>query len=360
MKAIIISCIFLVITLPSLAQVPTTGLVAEYLFANGSYDDTNPNNYGPNNATASSFVSSTTDRFGNENHAKDLLGIHAFEEEATYINLGSSTTLKPTKGTISIWVNVDAISTGGWGYTYNPIILATNPNSPKNYMEAYALYIHMDEKTPMARAVNPPETVTEVTGAKIKFKEWHHYAITYDSKSLKLYIDGVLVSEKNKDYTTLFSGDKIYIGSSMNESKNRALDGQVDDVRIYNRVLSETDILQLKNEANPVSVPIYAELKNILDANYYPITGASNTVYFYYKEDYRAGNLTFNVYEEGQTIVSNATLENVDLSNTPTKRYGTNRYKLELPSLNAGKFYLLEVINEKGEKQFLRFKRIII
>jgi len=108
-----------------------------------------------------------------------------------------------------------------------------------------------------------------------------------------------------------------------------------------------------------IAPTVYTELKDKLDASYYPIIGASNTVYFHYKEDYRAGNLTFNVYKDDRSILSSGvTLKNVDLSNTSAKRYGTNRYKLELPALDPAKFYLLEVTNEKGEKQFLRFKRI--
>lgn len=358
MKQLFLTSIFVAMTMLSFAQIPTNGLVAEYLFTNGSYEDTNPNGEEPNDATGTETVSSIEDRFGNANSAKDLTGIHGHSSAASYINLGASNALKPTKGTISIWARIDKISTSGWGYLYNPIIVATNSNNPESNAEAYALYLHMEEKYPSAISINPPETRVEAKGEAISFKEWHHYAITYDDSRLKLYVDGVLVSDRNKEHTTTFSEGNIYVGGSRLEVDSRALDGQVDDIRIYNRVLSAIEIGQLKNEANPAASPVYTKLKDLLDAGYYPITGNDNAVHFYYKENYKSGNLNFKVYKEDRTILSGTSLENIDLSNQPTKRYGTNRYKLALPNLVYNQFYLLEVTNEKGEKQFLRFKRI--
>jgi hypothetical protein len=104
---------------------------------------------------------------------------------------------------------------------------------------------------------------------------------------------------------------------------------------------------------------VYTELRDMVNASYYPITDVEDIVYFNYKERYRAGTLDFAVYNEERELVSGVILENIDLPSPTEKRYGTNRYKLKLPSnLDLSKFYLLEVTNDKGEKQFLRFKRI--
>jgi len=177
---------------------------------------------------------------------------------------------------------------------------------------------------------------------------------------MKSYIDGVLLQAEYKGYNsqgTFHTNEQVRVGSSMNPTYNRALDGTVDDIRIYNRVLNQSEVLSLYHEANPIATPIYAELKEQLDAGFYPMPSGSNQVYFYYKEEYKTGNLDYKVYNQSMGLVS-TTLENVDLSNTPTKRYGTNRFKLTVPNMNAGQFYLLEVTNEKGEKEYLRFSQI--
>ncbi len=115
----------------------------------------------------------------------------------------------------------------------------------------------------------------------------------------------------------------------------------------------------MRTNINSKTPVVYAELKDILNSSYYPITDVENVVYFNYKEEYRAGTLNFVVYDDKRDPVSGVSLENVDLPSLAEKRIGTNRYKLTLPNnLDLTKFYLLEIANDKGEKQFLRFKRI--
>ncbi len=342
-----------------MAQVPTAGLVAEYLFTDGSYEDTNPNGQGPNDAVGATMVSNTVDRFGNPNGAKYLLGINYLETEGTYIQLGSGAVLKPRSATISIWVNMDKVSYSGWGYEYNPIILARNTRSPEPPFEGYALYAPMEGKT-YATTVQPePLEQTILQKGNVPLDTWRHYVMSYDDSSLKLYEDGVLIQTVPKGYSSqeIFSMDEVVVGSSMNELNNRAFNGAVDDIRIYNRMLSDAEVQDLYGESNPTVV--YAQLREVLDAGFYPLAPYTNTVYFHYEEAYKAGTLDYKVYDQNRAdITTSVVLDNVDLNGPSNKRQGTNRYKLTLPSLNAGEFYLLEVTNEKGEKEYLRFVQI--
>ncbi|MGH1337914.1 MAG: hypothetical protein ACRBFS_17465, partial [Aureispira sp.] len=114
------------------------------------------------------------------------------------------------------------------------------------------------------------------------------------------------------------------------------------------------DVRTSINSTPPI---IYAALKDQLDASFHPLLG-SDELYFSYKEEYRAGSLDFVVYNQNRTVVNNALVENIDLLSVNTKRYGTNRYKLTLPTIATGQFYFLEVTNEKGEKKYLKFSKI--
>ena len=333
------------------AQVPTSGLVAEYLFSNGSYDDTNPNGYGPNNAFGTIGVQNVVDRFGNPSCAKDLAGIHAFLSNKSFISLGTSSVLKPQVGSISIWVNLDQISTSGWGYAYNPIILATNPNAPGAYMEGYAMYVRMSDRKLLTITTEPPTNEQYFFTNQVPLDSWHHYVMTYDNNTLQLYVDGVLVATKAKNFASVFSSESVRIGSSLNWSNNRALDGIVDDLRIYNRVLSASEVLNLYQEVDPFPSYPYAELKSKLDA------GATllqdNTLRFKFNQEYQTTssntNISYTIHDWTRgTPISTGSF---------STQHGLNWVEVNLPSgLNALEYYTLELEANKGQKYYLRFK----
>lgn len=354
MKEILTIYCFLFLGYSTFAQVPTTGLVAEYLFSGGSYDDTNPNGYGPNNASAPTTVLTVADRFGNPNSAKDLAGIPYNQAGATHIILGSDAVLKPRYATISMWVNMDTISTNGWGYTFSPFILATNTLSPGSYMEAYSLYVVWSNRKLLTLTTRPsPRTQTLFYAGNVPDDSWHHYVMTYDDDTLKSYIDGVLIGAKYKGYNSanIFSNEDVRVGSSMNASNNRALDGTVDDIRIYNRVLNQSEVTALYEEEDPSPSLIYAELKKQLDG------GATllqdETLRFKFQQEYQTTstntNITYNIYDWTRgTPVATGTFSTV---------HGTNWVEIALPGgINTSEYHILEIEANKGQKYYLRFK----
>ena len=83
-------------------------------------------------------------------------------------------------------------------------------------------------------------------GVKIRFnceeKKWYHIVYTCDTKAneLKLYVNGELV-DQGVAGSTPENFNERRIGS---EHDGRYLTGMVDEVRIYNRVLSEEEVKQ--------------------------------------------------------------------------------------------------------------------
>jgi hypothetical protein len=77
---------------------------------------------------------------------------------------------------------------------------------------------------------------------------WVHIAATYEANSYKLYRNGVLFdSVKNYTITRFPVNSKINIGKRHDGGASPFIDGDIDDVRIYNRALSATEMLSLYN-----------------------------------------------------------------------------------------------------------------
>jgi hypothetical protein len=87
---------------------------------------------------------------------------------------------------------------------------------------------------------------------------WHHLAGTYDGSALRLYIDGQV--KATTACTGLINRDTNYLvnlgRNSQGDSANRWwFEGDMDDVRIYDRALSEEEILKILKPEMP-SMPI--------------------------------------------------------------------------------------------------------
>lgn len=78
---------------------------------------------------------------------------------------------------------------------------------------------------------------------------WYHVAATYDGSAMKLYINGILDASKAQTGSVNSNG-AFNVGYLYNTSRN--FNGKVDEVRVWKRALSQTEISQ--NSCN-VSVP---------------------------------------------------------------------------------------------------------
>ncbi|MCM3748836.1 hypothetical protein M3223_15895 [Paenibacillus pasadenensis] len=87
-------------------------------------------------------------------------------------------------------------------------------------------------------------TATVSTGTIPADGSWHHTALTYDAGTVKLYLDGQLVATAAR--TAVSSTDALRVGRHKTpDLNNEEWDGAMDNVRIYNRALSGTEINDL-------------------------------------------------------------------------------------------------------------------
>ncbi len=66
---------------------------------------------------------------------------------------------------------------------------------------------------------------------------WTHVAVTYTNSTVRFYVNGLLTDTRTKTYT-MGSNNKAFSISTGSQS----FDGRLDDLRYYNRALSDTEI----------------------------------------------------------------------------------------------------------------------
>jgi len=87
---------------------------------------------------------------------------------------------------------------------------------------------------------------TPVNPTLINDGEWHHIAATWGTGFVALYIDGVVMWDTTAYNPTGYDLDHMFLGQMGNAS--RFFNGVLDDVRLYNDVLSYLDVGDLFNK----------------------------------------------------------------------------------------------------------------
>lgn len=84
---------------------------------------------------------------------------------------------------------------------------------------------------------------------------WYHLAGTYDGETIKLYINGSLISSLAHTGSITVNNAPLYLGAFHYSSLTNELNGYLDSPRVYNRVLDEQEIFE--HWANVMSVRSY-------------------------------------------------------------------------------------------------------
>ena len=121
----------------------------------------------------------------------------------------------------------------------------------------YALYSSSWGHNPSAHAWVNGEKDTRGT-ANLPLASWSHLALTYDSSTLRLYVDGVQVSSKAVSGSIGASTLPLHIGG--NALWGEFFKGAIDEVRVYRRALTAAEIVQdrdrpVQSDAPPPAGP---------------------------------------------------------------------------------------------------------
>jgi hypothetical protein len=93
---------------------------------------------------------------------------------------------------------------------------------------------------PTTRSPFPPL----VSDTQITDGDWHHIGFVWNGAYRTLYVDGVVVAEDIQS-NLASSSNGLYIGTGKNLGAGTFFSGLIDDVRIYNKALSQAQITAL-------------------------------------------------------------------------------------------------------------------
>jgi uncharacterized repeat protein (TIGR02543 family) len=121
---------------------------------------------------------------------------------------------------------------------------------------AYGLYAHDNAPRP-AGYINTAGGLVGVPGTTALARNaWTHLAATYDGAILRLYVNGTPVGTRTTTQTMLSSTSPLRLGG--NSVWGEYFQGRIDEVRIYNRALSQIEVQERMN--TPVEPPLTAAL----------------------------------------------------------------------------------------------------
>jgi hypothetical protein len=175
-------------------------------------------------------------------------GAYTLDESNDYLTITNSSELEnPDSFTLSTWINPNTVSGDN--------LVAGKDQSYKLYLSNGTLDLY--DGNASSFAIRGNETIST--------NNWTHIVYTYDSSELVGYINGV--QDTITSYTANFgTGGKIAIGADPSSVSNQLFGGEIDDVMIYNRALSESEINRIYNKRLHSAIPSSVVAQNNLFA----------------------------------------------------------------------------------------------
>ena len=207
------------------------GLVAYYPFNGNANDESGNGHNGIVNGTGATL---TNDRFGNANKA------YSFNGTGSYIRVNVNTAdWFYNDFSITVWVNFKNFSN-----MFPTIIFAENNNLSFTGMGS-GYPIDAQKRVSFYQGGDPTKG-RMLSSSKLNENEWYLITIVKSDLQFKMYINSSVSASTASDSTHIsIVGTFITIGSINTGKSVDSIDGSIDDIRIYNRAISASEVQQL-------------------------------------------------------------------------------------------------------------------
>jgi hypothetical protein len=277
---------------------PPSGAPAPQTIAEYSFDNVYTNLLGSAPFASNAGISFTTDRNGNANSAINIVnsGTTATIPNLPYGNLPR---------TISFWAKVNVMQNPynmTFSYGQSNTSSACGGSFNASYVEFFGYANNLNAASTNAQGV------------------WYYFTYTYDGTTAKIYKNGNLLTGVVKSWNTLNNNDLFKLGIGV--GGEFWFNGAIDDLKIFNYVLTDTQITNLYTN-------------NTLSSS-----------------DFNQNNLKVAMYPNPVNDILNIDIENeiksVEIYNIQGQKVmQSNAKQIETSSLNSG-IYMVRIEDVNG------------
>lgn len=297
-------------TIPS--NVPANGLIGWWPF-NGNANDESGNH---NNGAIHGAVL-TTDRLGSDSSA------YLFDGSSSYISIPSSASLEsPTfRLTMSTWINLAGYSLSGQAFA--PILMKSD-NGSNAFMYRFNININ---GAGLYVAINNWNNYTGIT-SNFLLNKWYMVTAVLDSSTSSFYINDSLISKMAFATNIVNNTLPLEIGRDV-PGYTEVFNGEIDDIGIWNRALSQQEISGLYNGfTTTIEEPVSADQLTV-----YPNPAAHQM------------NVRVNARDVGSAYTIADQLGRIIL----TGKLNSGNSTIQLDNLTPG-FYILSIRGSKKQR----------
>ena len=205
------------------------------------------------------FDGNATDISGNTNDGTEYGGVEytmgvegsaaSFDGLDDHIRVSSNPSLNPVDQlSISFWIWVD-----GYTNVWSPIVHKGGGTTPYHTNREYSFWLHETSAFLISSAGDGLAQVPYYSCcAKRGF--WTHYVgiIDRQNQHIRVYVDGVLKTDETDPYSTFNTNNEDLIFGWTDETPISQVfspfNGKLDELRIYNRVITEDEVKTLYNK----------------------------------------------------------------------------------------------------------------
>jgi len=196
-------------------KVPTNGLISYYALEGGAYDD----GVGNQGSVANATLTTGKVRDG-----------YSFDGYADYIRVNDSNSLDLTNSfTISVWLNPRSSTQGYVVCKYG----------------SYMIQFMASNNSQGGIWING--TWTTLVSTTTSQNTWTHVVFTYNGTSAVIYKNGARTGSANSTSLADVNTNSLMIGAKSTTDRTRDFNGSIDEVGIWNRALSSTEVADLYN-----------------------------------------------------------------------------------------------------------------
>jgi hypothetical protein len=229
--------LFLVINVVCYSQIPTDGLVA-YWNLNGTFNDSGPFGInGTNHAT-----NPTTDAFGVSGNAM------VFSNPGSDIHAVSQYAVHPADSNLNFGLSQD-FSVDFNIYIASPNVHAGGIYSYGMHPTTYSIW-SWEVNGYLQIVFNFTGLAVSTTNNSLNYNTWYHVTTVKSGASMKIYLNGILNNTGNiglstPNYTNAYGTFGSMVSTAYTPPFYSALNGKIDEFRIYNRALTADEMLAI-------------------------------------------------------------------------------------------------------------------